>query len=78
MEPRPRSFYILSAFFAMFLLFLYGPIITIGILSFQGEGGGLTFPMRGVSLPGFTICSNSRPLVIFGAVSDAALPWVLW
>jgi len=24
--------------------------ITIGILSFQGEGGGLTFPMRGVSL----------------------------
>lgn len=50
MEPRPRSFYILSAFFALFLLFLYGPTITIGILSFQGEGGGLTFPMRGVSL----------------------------
>ena len=50
MEPRPRSFYILSAFFALFILFLYGPTITIGILSFQGEGGGLTFPMRGVSL----------------------------
>jgi len=49
MEPRPRSFYILTAFFALFLLFLYGPTITIGILSFQGEGGGLTFPMRGVS-----------------------------
>jgi putative spermidine/putrescine transport system permease protein len=49
-EPRPRSFYILSAFFALFILFLYGPTITIGILSFQGEGGGLTFPMRGVSL----------------------------
>jgi putative spermidine/putrescine transport system permease protein len=31
------------------MLFLYGPTITIGILSFQGEGGGLTFPMRGVS-----------------------------
>lgn len=31
-------------------MFLYGPTITIGILSFQGEGGGLTFPMRGVSL----------------------------
>ena len=50
MEPRPRSFYILSAFFALFIIFLYGPTITIGILSFQGEGGGLTFPMRGVSL----------------------------
>ena len=50
MEPRPRSFYVLSAFFALFILFLYGPTITIAILSFQGEGGGLTFPMRGVSL----------------------------
>ena len=50
MEPRPRSFYILTGFFALFLLFLYGPTITIAILSFQGEGGGLTFPMRGVSV----------------------------
>jgi len=50
MEPRPRSFYVLSAFFALFVLFLYGPTMTIGILSFQGEGGGLTFPMRGVSM----------------------------
>lgn len=50
MEPRPRSFYVLTVFFILFVLFLYGPTITIGILSFQGEGGGLTFPMRGVSL----------------------------
>jgi putative spermidine/putrescine transport system permease protein len=50
MEPRPRSFYVLSAFFGLFVLFLYGPTLTIGILSFQGEGGGLTFPMRGVSM----------------------------
>lgn len=50
MEPRPRSFYVLSAFFALFVLFLYGPTLTIGILSFQGEGGGLTFPMRCVSM----------------------------
>ncbi|MCX8227520.1 MAG: ABC transporter permease [Sulfitobacter sp.] len=50
MEPRPRSFYVLSAFFMLFVLFLYGPTLTIGILSFQGEGGGLTFPMRGVSM----------------------------
>ena len=50
MKPRPRSFYVLSAFFALFVLFLYGPTLTIGVLSFQGEGGGLTFPMRGVSM----------------------------
>ena len=53
MEPRPRSFYLLAIFFCLFVLFLYGPTITIGILSFQGPGGGLTFPMRGVSLHWF-------------------------
>lgn len=53
MEPRPRSFYILAAFFGLYVLFLYGPTITIGILSFQGPGGGLTFPMRGTSLNWF-------------------------
>ena len=52
-EPRPRSFYLLAAFFTLFVLFLYGPIITIGILSFQGPQGGLTFPMNGVSLHWF-------------------------
>ena len=53
MEPRPRIFYVLAGFFALFLLFLYGPIVTIGILSFQGPQGGLTFPMRGFSLHWF-------------------------
>ncbi len=53
MTSRPRSFYMLSAFFGLFLLFLYGPVVTIGILSFQGPGGGLTFPMRGTSLHWF-------------------------
>jgi len=53
MEPRPTSFYLLTAFFILFLIFLYGPTLTIGILSFQGPGGGLTFPMRGVSLHWF-------------------------
>ncbi|KPA23229.1 Inner membrane ABC transporter permease protein YdcV [Shimia sp. SK013] len=53
MEPRSRSFYVLSAFFALFLIFLYGPTFTIAVLSFQGPGGGLTFPMRGVSLHWF-------------------------
>ncbi|MEM5471792.1 ABC transporter permease [Hoeflea sp. AS60] len=52
-EPRGRSFYLLAGFFALFILFLYGPTITIAILSFQGPRGGLTFPMNGVSLHWF-------------------------
>ncbi|WP_425090910.1 ABC transporter permease [Tropicimonas sp. S265A] len=53
MEPRPKSFYALTVFFILFIAFLYGPTVTIGILSFQGPQGGLTFPMRGVSLHWF-------------------------
>jgi putative spermidine/putrescine transport system permease protein len=49
MKRRPLSFYVLAAVFAAFVLFLYGPISTIVILSFQGPDGGLTFPMNGVS-----------------------------
>lgn len=50
---RPAAFYWLAAAFALFVLFLYGPMITIFVLSFQGPEGGLTFPMRGVSLHWF-------------------------
>lgn len=50
---RPRSFYFLATFFALFLLFLYGPMIAIVVLSFQGPEGGLVFPMNGVSLHWF-------------------------
>lgn len=52
-ERRGRSFYVLAGFFALFVLFLYGPVITIGILSFQGPKGGLTFPMNGMSVHWF-------------------------
>lgn len=46
---RPLSFYVLAAFFGLFVLFLYGPFSAIVLLSFQGVDGGLTFPMRGFS-----------------------------
>ena len=51
---RPWTFYALAAFFTLFVLFLYGPMSAIYILSFQGPTGGLTFPMRGASLHWFT------------------------
>ncbi|SHG65025.1 putative spermidine/putrescine transport system permease protein [Kaistia soli DSM 19436] len=52
-ESRSRTFYVLSAIFALYVLFLYGPTITILVLSFQGPSGGMTFPMNGVSLHWF-------------------------
>lgn len=52
-EKRPGSFYALAAVFGLFVLFLYGPMFTIFVLSFQGPEGGLTFPMRGVSFHWF-------------------------
>ncbi|MBV9813674.1 MAG: ABC transporter permease, partial [Acetobacteraceae bacterium] len=53
MEKRGVRHALLAAFFALFVVFLYGPIATIVVLSFQGPDGGLTFPMRGVSLHWF-------------------------
>ena len=37
---RPWTFYVLAAFFVVYVLFLYGPMICIFILSFQGPQGG--------------------------------------
>jgi putative spermidine/putrescine transport system permease protein len=48
-EGRSGAFWVLAIVFALFVLFLYGPTLTVLVLSFQGPEGGLTFPMRGVS-----------------------------
>jgi putative spermidine/putrescine transport system permease protein len=56
---RPRAsgrgwtFYALCAFFTLYVIALYGPMISIYILSFQDLRGGLVFPMRGFSLHWF-------------------------
>src|ERR1035437_2806842 len=47
------GFWFLAIFFAAYVLFLYGPMLVIVVLSFQGPDGGLTFPMRGWSLHWF-------------------------
>jgi putative spermidine/putrescine transport system permease protein len=47
---RAWTFYALSAFFTLYVIGLYGPMISIYILSFQDLRGGLVFPMRGFSL----------------------------
>ena len=52
-DRRGWTFYFLGAVFVAYVVFLYGPMLCIYILSFQGPQGGLTFPMRGVSLHWF-------------------------
>src|SRR5262250_2373660 len=57
---RPWTFYVLAAFFTLFVLFLYGPMSAIYVLSFQGPSGGLTFQMNGVSLHWFSALFNQQ------------------
>jgi putative spermidine/putrescine transport system permease protein len=66
-EGRPRSFYLLATFFAAYVVFLYGPMFAIFVLSFQGPQGGLTFPMNGLSLHWFTKLFAGNGIVDIGA-----------
>jgi len=52
-DARAPGFWPLALVFGLFVLFMYGPMLTIFTLSFQGPEGGLTFPMRGWSLHWF-------------------------
>ncbi|MEA3534407.1 ABC transporter permease [Rhizobium sp. CC-YZS058] len=66
-EKRGLEFYLLAGFFALFVLFLYGPLSAVLILSFQGPNGGLTFPMNGVSLRWFANLFEQQAVGDFGA-----------
>ena len=65
-ETRSAGFYVLAIFFAIFVLFLYGPLSAILILSFQGENGGLTFPLNGLSLHWFANLFETQAVGDFG------------
>jgi putative spermidine/putrescine transport system permease protein len=65
-EKRGRSFWVLAAFFSLFVVFLYGPLSAIVVLSFQGPSGGLTFPMNGVSLHWFHNLTQQQAVGDFG------------
>jgi putative spermidine/putrescine transport system permease protein len=72
-ERRSKSFYFLGAFFIAYVLFLYGPMFAIYILSFQGPDGGLTFPMNGVSLVWFGKVFSGGGIVDIGAAFKRSL-----
>jgi putative spermidine/putrescine transport system permease protein len=65
-ERRGAGFWVLTIFFVLFVLFLYGPLSTIFILSFQGPNGGLTFPMNGVSVNWFKNLFETQAVGDFG------------
>ena len=71
---RPWTFYALATVFTLFVLFLYGPMACIYILSFQGPNGGLTFPLNGVSTRWFgALFYQERTGDIAGAFSRSIL-----
>src|SRR6185437_1419781 len=46
-KRRDWSKWGLGLYFCVFLAFLYGPMVVMAILSFQGYYGGVTFPFKG-------------------------------
>ena len=59
--------------FVLFVIFLYGPMVTIFILSFQGPEGGLTFPLRGLSLHWFGKLAEGLGVVDINAALKRSL-----
>lgn len=72
-ERRSPGFYLLGAVFVAFVLFLYGPMLGIFVLSFQGPEGGLTFPLRGMSLHWFGKLFEGIGVVDIGAAFRRSL-----
>jgi putative spermidine/putrescine transport system permease protein len=70
---RAPGFVPLLLVFALFVIFLYGPMFTIFILSFQGPDGGLTFPLQGVSLHWFRKLAEGLGVVDIGAALKRSL-----
>ncbi|WP_066153574.1 ABC transporter permease [Hydrogenophaga pseudoflava] len=72
-DARAPGFWPLAAVFAFFVLFMYGPMAVIFVLSFQGPEGGLTFPMRGWSLHWFRQLAEGLGTVDIGAAFTRSL-----
>ena len=75
--PRPWTFYVLAALFTLFVIFLYGPMIAVLILSFQGPSASLVFPLRDPSIMWFDeLFSPRRTGDVVGAF-NRSLPLAL-
>ena len=72
-ENRSFAFYALAIFFGAYVLFLYGPMIAIFVLSFQGPQGGLVFPLNGLSLHWFAKLWQGGGIVDIGGAFRRSL-----
>lgn len=72
-DARAAGFWPLAIVFALFVLFMYGPMFVIFVLSFQGPEGGLTFPLRGLSLHWFRQLAEGLGTVDIGAAFTRSL-----
>lgn len=72
-QRRPPGYVPLALFFALFVVFMYGPMLVIVVLSFQGPQGGLTFPLRGLSLHWFVELAKGLGVVDIGAALRRSL-----
>ena len=72
-DRRGAGFRPLAIFFGAFVLFMYGPMLVIVLLSFQGPDGGLTFPLRGLSLHWFHQLAQGLGVVDIGAALRRSL-----
>ena len=75
--PRPWTFYVLAALFTLFVIFLYGPMIAVLILSFQGPSAALVFPLRDPSLMWFDELFNPRRVGDVVGAFSRSLPLAL-
>ncbi len=72
-DQRSTGFWLLALFFAAYVAFMYGPMLIIVVLSFQGPEGGLTFPLRGLSLHWFYQLAEGLGVVDIGAALRRSL-----
>jgi putative spermidine/putrescine transport system permease protein len=75
--PRPWTFYALATLFTLFVIFLYGPMIAVLILAFQGPSAALAFPLRDPSLMWFAEVFNPRRVGDVASAFERSFPLAL-
>lgn len=74
---RPWTFYVLALLFTLFVIFLYGPMISIFVLSFQGPTGGLVFPLKDPGIHWFIALFGQARTGDVGGAFSRTLPLAL-
>lgn len=76
-RPRPWTFYALATLLTLFVIFLYGPMIAVMILAFQGPSASLDFPLRDPSVMWFAEVFNPRRVGDVAGAFERSFPLAL-